>query len=127
MTNDWDDVLGDPAANMSSSTSFKFCGSISKRIASEMNSLKEQNLVERFEKLTGFFCYLDYQAEFWDLVKVITQGKIEDSKNRIAYFKNLPALYLVTKQFLKPLFKINSQKLKNWTHHLLMVDFLMTP
>lgn len=96
ITNDWDDVLGDASSSLSGTGGrLKFCGKVSKKIAAETRNLGEKHLIERFERLTGFFCYLDYQSEFWDLLKVLLQNKPEDPKNRVAFFKNLPALYLV--------------------------------
>lgn len=89
-------MLGEAVSSFTGTAGkFKFCGKVSKKIAAETRNLGQKDLIERFERLTAFFCYLDYQAEFWDLIKVLVQGKVEEAKNRVAYYKNLPALYLV--------------------------------
>lgn len=75
--------------------SLELCGQVSKSLAKELLGGESKSLIDTYEKLTGLFVYLDYQSELWDLVRVILEGKMENPKNRIAYYQSLHSFYLV--------------------------------
>ena len=68
--------------------------SASKQLAAALQG-GGSNQIAFYEDLTGFFTSLDYQKEFWNLIKVLLENKEEDSSNRIGYYKNIIKLYQV--------------------------------
>jgi WD40 repeat protein len=95
ISNDWKDVLGNPPTGINiQKEALKLSGAVSKKLCSEIEGTETYS-VDYFQKIMDFFSYLDYQKEFWDIIKAILKGKNEDPNNRIMSLQNLPITYLV--------------------------------
>ncbi len=98
---------------------------MSKSLAKESLGGENKSPIDTYEKLAGFFIYLDYQSELWDLIRVILEGKDENHKNRIAYYQGLHSFYLVSVE-ISTRANVIRQKQKRLKLAILW-HFLMTP